>query len=116
MRIPVMVTNEDNEMIRATTRNISPDGLQLRCGVSAAQQLRPGGKQILANNGPRVMLRLVLPVNGRDHDFVAPARLTYLTPRDRDELAFGVRFLGLQPLHQQQLDAFIMEAMQPAEW
>ena len=78
LRLPVMVTTEDNEMIRASTRNISPDGLLLRCGAAVAGRLRPGGKQIKANDGPTVILRFSLPAGDTEHDFVAPGQLTYI--------------------------------------
>ena len=114
LRVPVTVSTADREMIRARTRNLGPEGLQFRCTGSAAAVLHPRGTKIGSDQGAIIVLRMALPLHGRRHEFIATGRLTYLAARRRDEIAFGVEFIKVQPVYQQTLDAFIVEALRPA--
>ena len=119
LRVPVTVSTADRAMIRARTRNLGPEGLQFRCTGSAAAVLhrvgrRGAGTKIGSDQGAIIVLRMALPLHGRRHEFIATGRLTYLAARRRDEIAFGVEFIKVQPVYQQTLDAFIVEALRPA--
>ena len=115
LRVPVTVSTADREMIRARMRNISPEGLQFRCPAAAAARLRPDGTVIDRESGAVVMVRFNLPVGDDSQPFVATGRLIYIAARRPGEIAFGVTFSQLQPIHQAQLDAFIEQALIPKE-
>ena len=114
LRIPVAVSTVDREMVRARTRNLSPEGLQFRCSGAAAELLHPKGTKIGPGKGTIVILRLALPLYGERREFIATGQLTYLAARRRNEIAFGVAFVKVQPVYQEILDAFIVEALRPA--
>jgi len=115
LRVPVLITTESRQVLRARTRNLSADGLQLRCDRPTAKALHPKGTQILPGAGPSVLLRLELPFEGKTRPFVAAGKLTYISASRRDEIAFGVQFAPLQPRDKALLEAFLMQALSPRE-
>ena len=59
------------------------------------------------------MLRFDLPANGRRTTFAAEARLAYITPRSRDEIAFGAEFTKVSLNDKKVLAEYIVNAMRP---
>ena len=115
LRVPVALSTRERRVIHATTRNISPGGMQIRCDRAAAQRLHPSGSHIAPGKGPPVIVRTKLPVCEGEQPFVGVARLTYVTPRPPDQIAFGLEFTRVQPSEQDKLDAFFSHVMCPAE-
>ena len=113
LRVPVMISTADGGILKGRTRNLSAEGLQLRCDGTTAKILYPPGTQIPQGEGPAIIIRLRLPLGGEKRSFVAGARLAYIAACRPGEIAFGVRFTQIQPHDKSLLAEFIMESMRP---
>ena len=92
--------------------NISPDGLQVRCNVSAGQALHPKGGKLCPSNAPIVQVALQLPVSGEDKKVTVGAKLVYATTMGADpNCVLGFRFLELRPTAQRTIDSYFSERM-----
>lgn len=96
-RIPLDLTvtlvTGAGENVPVAALNMSPDGMQVRCGVEAARLLHPGGGRIVAGAEPRMRAVANLRLSGGPRTLVAPCRLLYLTMVDTDpRCVLGLRF------------------------
>ena len=110
----VIITAGGKE-VSGRVRKISIEGLQIRCSPESAKILHPRGTHITKGQGPIVNLRLELPVEGSQNSFAAEAELTYITPRSKDEIAFGVHFKQIGLEDKKVLADFIFDSMRPSE-
>ena len=114
MRLPVIVTTGDNEVLQARLRDISAEGMQIRCDPEIAGRLHPQRTQIMPGAGPEVMVRVELTTADGTRPLAGRARLCYIAVKSPEEIAFGLQFVHL-PLDSKKLLAdFILECMQPA--
>lgn len=96
LRTAAEITTTGQHKVRVSTRNLSPDGAQVQCDIATELILRPDGRPIRADNMPSMMLRIMLGRKG----FAAIGKLSYLTPRSSDEIAFGVKFIKMHDEHE----------------
>jgi hypothetical protein len=113
LRTPVIVTTDAHEVAHAHIRNISTDGVQLRCDPQTASILHPRATHIVPGTGAMVMLRFHVPVSGRDRPFAARARLTYIAVKNPEEIAFGLRFDRVSQDNKRLLSEYISQCMLP---
>jgi hypothetical protein len=112
-RFPVILTTADHQVLQAQVRNISADGLQLRCNPDTARAVHPKATAIPATGGPKLMLRFELPVRGRKHPFAAVGQLRYMTVSRPGEIAFGVAFTRIKLQAKAMLATYLVDAMRP---
>lgn len=115
LRVPVIISSHQHKVLRARTRNISAEGLQIRCDRETSRALHPSGTPIPPKAGPSVMLRLDLTLHGQVRRFVAEGRLVYIAVCRSDEIAFGLQFTQIALAHRATLAEFIMESLRPRE-
>jgi hypothetical protein len=113
MRSTVILTTEDHQVLKVRMRNLSAEGLQIRCDRTTASKLHPRGKQIVPGTGPRVMLRFDLPIKGTSYPFAGTARLCYVAARSIEEIAFGLQFTRLSLPAKKLLASYMVESMRP---
>ncbi|MFT5448585.1 MAG: hypothetical protein ACI9DC_003770 [Gammaproteobacteria bacterium] len=101
------------KVLSGRLRALSAGGTQIRCSPQTARTLHPRGIFIAPGKGPIVMLRFDLPVDGERTTFAAEARLTYITPRSREEIAFGAEFTRVSLANKKILAGYIVSSMQP---
>ena len=101
------------KVMSGSIRTLSAEGIQIRCTPQVARTLHPRGTQIAPGKGPVVMLRFNLPIDGEEKVFVAEAKLTYITPRSQDEIAFGAQFTRISLRDKKVLAAYIVDAIRP---
>jgi hypothetical protein len=101
------------KVLSGSLRTLSAGGTQIRCSPQTARTLHPRGTFIAPDQGPVVMLRFALPADGGRTTFAAEARLTYITPRSRDEIAFGAEFTRVSLADKKILAGYIVSAMRP---
>lgn len=116
VRVPASVQTRAGKTVTVTTRNISPDSLQIRCDGPTAAILTARGGTISKTNQPQVIVRFKLPGRNGPQAFAAVAKLTYMAVRKRGLLAFGVELTKFRDASdQERLRAFLMDAIQPDE-
>ena len=108
-----MIT-QDKKLVKVTCRNIGPESIQFRTSPQGAAVINPGGKCIQKGEGPMVLLRTQIPFGDQHRPFHATARITYVTPRNSTQIAFGAEFVKVRPEDEPVLMAFIRESMRPA--
>ncbi len=101
------------KVMSGSVRTLSAEGIQIRCSPKTARTLHPRGTHITPGKGPVVMLRFNLPIDGLEETFVAEAKLTYITPRSQDEIAFGAQFTHISSRDKKILAAYIVNSMCP---
>ena len=109
-----VVISAGDQVLNGRVRKISVEGLQVRCTPETARTLHPHGTPITPGKGPIVVLRLELPVEGKPCTFATEAQMTYITPRSKDEIAFGVVFKHISTKDKKILASFIFDSMRPA--
>ena len=114
LRLPVIVTTAEHEVLHARLRNLCAEGVQIRCGPETAAKLHPLGTRIAPGAGPQVMLRMDLPLAGGTRTFAGAARLSYIAAKNRQEIAFGLEYTRIGLEAKQVLAAFIVECMRPS--
>jgi len=114
LRVPVIITTEEHEVVQARLRNLSAEGIQIRCNPETARKLHPRRIQIVRGSGPLVMLRMDLPIAGASRPFAGGARLCYIAAKSREEIAFGLEFTRLGLAAKRVLADFIVDCMRPA--
>lgn len=106
--------NADGQHCKGEVADISPDGVQVRCNLSAAQMLHPAGGRICSSNAPIVQLSMDLPLQGVEKRLVLGGQLVYASTRDIEpRCIIGLVFLEQRPLAQKLLDQFFAEQMHP---
>ena len=116
-RVPVDVRaalrKDNGQKCAARVTNISPDGLQLRCAVEAAEVLHPQGGRLDPVTAPFVNVAAAIPINGHEtRTIVARCQLFYLTTVDYEpRCVVGVRFTNLDLQSQRILHAFFADQL-----
>ena len=113
MRSPVILTTEDHQVLSVRMRNLSAEGLQIRCDRETASKLHLRRNQLVPGTGPKVMLRFELTIKGAPLPFAGAARLCYVAARSNDEIAFGLQFTRLGLEAKKLLASYIVESMRP---
>ena len=106
------------KVLQGVIRDISPDGLQIRCDRKTMQAIHPSGKSIKGENGPLVKVVFKLLVGRQEKTIKAEARLYYfvLLPDEKtSDVAIGARFASLAKECQADVEAFFRDALQPIE-
>jgi len=111
-RTDVIIASGD-KVLGGRLRVLSAEGMQIRCTPQTARTLHPRGTRIAAGKGPTVMLRCDLTIGTELQTFTAQGKLTYITPRSREEIACGINFTRISLPDKKLLAAFIIESMRP---
>lgn len=114
MHTPVIVTTGEHHVLRARLRNLSAEGLQIRCDPETARTLHPRGTQIVPGTGPEVMVRFDIAIGEHSRPFAGRAQLCYIAAKSSEEIAFGLQFVHLSLDAKKLLADFIMECLRPA--
>ena len=101
------------ETANVTIRDISPDGVQLRCGRAAARLIHPSGRSVRRGD-PGVVIRLVLtlPLRRRPTPIGFRGRLLHFALINTDLVSMGVEFGTLSSAANRVLYAFISESLE----
>ena len=91
-RRPALVTTCERQVLKVSLRNISADGVQLRCDSETARAINPRATAIPADGGPELMMRFELSLDGKQHPFAAVGQVRYMTVLRPGEIAFGLSF------------------------
>jgi hypothetical protein len=111
--IPVAFRNANGQHCAAKPVNISFDGVQIRCNVTTAQALHPGGGKIGEGNAPIVQIAIALPLANESTTLSACARLSYLTAvPDEPRCVMGLEFLDLRPRAKMTIEKFFTEKLE----
>ncbi len=113
--LPAILTTNDHRVLKAWVRNVSTDGLQVRCDPETARALHPQATQIAPGRQPGVLLRFDLPLERGDCTIATRGRICYMAARSKDQIAFGVQFMELGLDAKQALTTFITESLRPRE-
>ncbi len=112
LNIPISFRNENGQRCTGQVVNLSPDGVRVRCNISAAQILHPMGGRICASNAPIVQLSMKLPLRDAEKRLVVGGRLVYAgTQNTEPRCTIGLKFLEQRPTAQKLLDQFFAEKM-----
>ncbi len=101
------------KVLSGRVRTLSAEGMQIRCTPTVARAIHPRGTLIHPGCGPKLLLRFDLPVNGQLQTVAAETKLSYITPRSRDEIVFGINFTRISVADKKVLAGFILETMRP---
>lgn len=110
---PFEIMLKDGFKVHAIARDISEDGIQVRCDRATACRMHPSGRHIRRDDRPEVIVRLALPVRGVAYDLVAVCHIYYFALCDDGGVAFGLRFKTFARDGARMLDAFIEECLMP---
>jgi len=113
LEVPVLITTRDAQVLHATVRNISADGVQLRCDPDTARAIHPKATTIPPEGGAAIMLRFELLLKGKQRPFAARGRLRYMAARKPGVIAFGIKFDKISLANKALLASYLVEAMRP---
>ena len=108
---PVALRNGLGQHCAATLRNLSPDGLQVRCNVQTARIVHPLGGPLVAGEQPLLHATVVLPLSDGPQTLSAGVRLLHLAAAEAPFCILGFRFLDLRPRARRIIDAFYAEQL-----
>ena len=114
MRIPVKVSLPDGNVVIAHTRNMTPDGIQIRCDKTTAGVINPTGRSVPPPEHQKVMVMMRMESAAEIHSCVLRCRLSYMAMTKDAEVAFGLRFDDASPEQQRALDTVFAHALCPA--
>lgn len=116
LRVPGRAISQSGGVVDVTIRDLSPDGLQLRCDRAAAKAIHPGARAIKdGEKAPYVQVELDLPSRAGPASVQVLARLVYFSLIAPNVVAIGVRFKSISMAHQRLLRQFYREALEPAD-
>lgn len=113
VRVPVIVTTAEHEVLTTRMRNLSAEGMQIRCDPPTARRLHPKGTQIAPGTGAQVMVRFEIEVMGTPTPLEVAAQLRYIAAKNSKEIAFGLQFLHLDLETKKCLLDFFVDCMRP---
>jgi len=101
------------ETANVTIHDISPDGVQIRCGPAAARLIHPSGRSIRRED-PAVVIRLALtlPLRRRPTPIGFQGQLLYFALINTDLVSMGLKFGALSCTANRVLEAFISESLE----
>ena len=108
---PVALRNGLGQHCAATLRNLSPDGLQVRCNVQTARIIHPQGDSLVAGEQPLLQATVVLPLSDGPQTLSAGVRLLHLAAAETPFCVLGFQFLDLRPRARRIIDAFYAEQL-----
>ena len=115
LRCPGRATTGTGAVVDVTIRDLSPDGLQLRCDREAAQAIHPSGRAIKAGEkAPYVEVDFEVPIRAGATGVRVLARLVYFSLIAPDVVAIGAKFKSMSKPHERHLRQFYKEALEPA--
>ena len=112
LEIPVAFRNAAGQHCAARLRNLSPDGLQVRCNIVTAQIIHPCGGKIKDEKQPILHATAVLPLTGGAETLSVGVRvLNSSTVNDEPRCVLGFQFLDLRPKPRRIIDTFFTEQL-----
>ncbi len=113
LRVPARVRTVDGRLWPVELRDISPDGMHLRCDRVTASHLHPDGEKIGNESGPELYVLCELPVRGSAAPIEARARVRFVAIVLHGGVAIGLRFADLEESTMNNLELFFGEQIEP---
>ena len=113
VRVPVVVTTAGKAVLEVGMRNLSAEGMQIRCDPPTARRLHPTGTQIVGDTGDEVTVSFEIEIKGKPTPFTLAAQLRYITAKNSHEIAFGLKFMRLDLDTKKRLLDFFVDCMRP---
>ena len=115
LRCPARATTGSGSVVDVTIRDLSADGLQLRCDRATAQAIHPSGRAIKnGEKAPYVEVDFEVPIRAGAEPVRVLARLVFFSLIAQDVIAIGVKFKSMSKPHERHLRQFYREALEPA--
>ncbi len=115
LRCPGRATTASGDVVDVIVRDLSPDGLQLRCDRVAALAIHPGGRAINEREkAPYVQVDFEVPLREGPVEVRVLARLVFFSLIAPHVIAIGVRFKSTSKDDERRLRQFYKEALEPA--
>lgn len=110
LEIPVAFRNGAGQHCAARLRNLSADGLQVRCNIATAFVIHPRGEKLQPDTQPLLHATAVLPLASGTETLSIGVRLVYsATLDDEPRCVLGFQFLSLRPKARRLVEAFVIE-------
>ena len=115
MSLPIRVGLPGGTVIVAHTKNMTPEGLQIRCDRKAAETINPGGHDVPVDANSQLMVMMRMESPDEVHSCVLRCRWSYMVAdKDEDDVVFGLEFTDPSPEQTQALDTVFAHALRPA--
>ncbi len=106
----------DGGTVAVNVHDLSPDGIQLRCGRARAMRIHPDARSVRHDEPPRpISVALTLPLVPHPAPVRLDGHLLYFALINPNLAALGVEFDRLSATTRGFLDRFIRESLRPAE-
>lgn len=110
LEIPVAFRNSAGQHCAAQLRNLSADGLQVRCNMATALVIHPRGGRLQPDTQPLLHATAVLPLASGVETLSIGVRLVYSAAFDEEpRCVLGFQFLSLRPKARRLVEAFVTE-------
>jgi hypothetical protein len=92
---PGKVILPGGDVVNVMIHDLSRDGLQIRCGKSAALTINPEGKPIKEEDGKEIQVLFYVPVESGKGRVKAKGKLMYFALIAPDIIALGLKFKSI---------------------
>ena len=116
LQIPVKVHIEQGLYADAFLHDLSPDGLQIRCGQETAREIDTISKKNLFKDRPSISVEFALPRTNNNTEIVVKCSICYFAPlpsEENEDVAFGLQFRQFSGDSLQQIKDFFLSEMEP---
>ncbi len=107
MNLPVDIVQESGNILSASTRNISSNGLQVVCDTWVTNEIEPRGIQSHSVNHLRFKIVAQLPVEDKTLKLYASCRVVSVHRLSQDEYILSMVFLNFENGTEGALERFI---------
>ena len=116
LRTPARLAAPSGERLTCVVRDVSPDGLQLRCNRVTAAKINPSGRAI-RDDDARIHVEVTFGVPTDDGKVVVTllGRLSYFSIIAPDVVAIGLALVGASKPDRDRLQRFFMHALRPRD-
>jgi len=124
-RFPRVILDRRAQVLRAdgadpvpvTVHDVSPDGLQIRCGRARAALIHPSATSVREGEEPRILeVVMTLPLRAGPVPVRLIGQMIYFALINLRVVAIGVQFGALSQATRRTLERFIEESLEPAEF
>ena len=109
------VLDAQGEPVNVTVHDVSPDGLQIRCGRGQAAAIHPSATSVRGDQRAEVLeVVLTLPLRRGPVPVRLVGQMAYFALINSQVVAIGVEFTELSAASRRNVDRFIEESLEPA--
>jgi hypothetical protein len=113
LEVGIRIASKQGQLFKASTTNISPDGLQIRCTADDTILLGPVDSEVAPGAQQKLRARLALPTRAGPTNLMVFVQLLYVTALAGNQRRYGMRFVNMTPMQLMVLDQFIEYAIEP---